>query len=125
MIIDEKYKEDDISGTIKTSKNDQLIMTTIPYDKGWQVYVDGKEVETEEVAGALVSFRIEDEGEHTLRFKYRSKAYNYGIIITCVCLVGFVFIVIFEKKLRRFKVVQAVFVVDTDNATSAEDHKQN
>lgn len=117
MIINEKYKEDDISGTITTSKDDQLIMTTIPYDEGWQVYVDGKKVETEEVAGALVSFRIDDEGEHTLRFKYRSKAFSFGIIITVICLTGFVLIVVFEKKLRRFSIVKTIFVVE-DNADS-------
>ena len=48
-----------------------------------------------------------------------------SILLIFFMIVDLVFIVIFEKKLRRFKVVQAVFVVDTDNATSAEDHKQN
>ncbi len=118
FIIDEDYKDDDIRGTIHTSKSNKTILTTIPYDKGWEVYVDGKKVETVEAVDALVSFEIEDAGDHTLRFVYRSSAFKIGIVITLASLAGFILIIIFEDKLKRLRFVKAVFVVEepeTDN----------
>ena len=112
LIYDEDYKEDDISGVITTYNNDQTIMTTIPYDEGWQVYVDGQQVDIEKAVGALISFKIDDAGEHTVRFLYRSSAFRYGIIITVASLVGFILIMIFERWLRRLKFVKFFFVVE-------------
>ena len=128
--LDEEFKNDDISGTLSTSANDQLIMTTIPYDEGWNVYVDGKKVELVEVADALVGFRIDEAGEHNVRFLYRSKYFNAGLVISAVSIVGFLIIVAFEKKIRSFKPVQYLLPVGEEptsslaNAESAVDTAQ-
>ncbi|MBQ8407264.1 MAG: YfhO family protein [Clostridia bacterium] len=111
LILDEEYEEHDISGTITTDNDGQLILTTIPYDEGWNVYVDGKKVEVTQAADALLSFTIEDSGEHTVRFKYRSKAYSAGLVITLICLAAFVLIIVFEKKLKRIAIVKRYFDV--------------
>lgn len=111
VTFDAEYEEDDLSGTITTSEDDQLILTTIAYDEGWNVYVDGKKVDTEKAADALISFRIDDAGEHTVRFKYRSKAFSFGLIITLICLAGFVFIIVFEKKLKKIPLIKRYFDV--------------
>ncbi len=111
QFIIEDYKEDDLKGKITTEKADQTILTSIPYDKGWEVYVDGKRVETTEALDALVSFKIDDAGEHTLRLKYSSSAFKAGLVIMLVSLSGFILIIIFEDKLRRLKLVKAFFVV--------------
>ena len=112
MIIDEGYKDDDIGGRITTLSDNRTILTTIPYDKGWEVYVDGERVETFEAVDALVSFKIDDAGEHTVRFLYRSSAFKVGIVITAISLAGFILIIIFEKKLKRLKLIRAFFVVE-------------
>ena len=120
MKIDEDYKEDDISGTITTANDDQLILTTIPYDEGWQVWVDGEKVEITEAADALVSFRIDDAGEHDIRFKYRSSAFSMGIIITLVSLAGFILIIIFEQKLKKLRLIKTFFVVEDRSVESGK-----
>ena len=112
MIIDEGYKDDDIGGMITTLSDNRTNLTTIPYDKGWEVYVDGERVETVEAVDALVSFKIDDAGEHTVRFLYRSSAFKVGIVITAISLAGFILIIIFEKKLKRLKLIRAFFVVE-------------
>ncbi|MBQ7829570.1 MAG: YfhO family protein [Clostridia bacterium] len=112
LVIDEEYKEDDIRGTLNTYRDDQVVMTTIPYDKGWQVYVDGEKVETFEVLDALIAFRVDDAGDHTVRFVYRSSAFKVGIVITIVAIAGFVLILIFERRLRKIKLVKEFFVVE-------------
>lgn len=114
MVMDATFENDDITGTITTKNDDQTIMTTIPFDKGWRVYVDGQEVETYETLDALVSFKIDDAGEHDIRFLYRSDAYNVGIVVTVVSLSGFILIIILEKWLKKIKLVKFFFVVEGD-----------
>ncbi len=112
MTLDEDYSEDDIRGTITTTKENQLIMTTIPYDEGWQVYVDGEKVNIVEAADALIAFHVEDAGEHSIRFVYRSNAFVYGLILTCVGIASFVCILIFEDKLKKLPLVKVLFTVE-------------
>lgn len=112
--LDEKYEEDDLRGTIKTSKDNQTVLTTIAYDEGWNVYVDGKRVEVKEACGALLSFNIEEKGEHEIRLVYRSSAFKVGMIVTVIGLAAFVLIIVFEKKLRRFRIVAFFFNVESD-----------
>ena len=109
LVIGEDYKEDDIKGTISTDNDDQLIYTTIPYDKGWQVYVDGKKVETFEISEAVVGFRIDNAGDHNVRLVYRSNAIVFGSIISLVSIAFFVLIVVFERRIRALPVVQNIF----------------
>ncbi len=119
MIIDEDYNDDDIKGTITTLSDNRTILTTIPYDKGWEVYVDGEKVETSEALNALISFEIDDAGEHDIRFLYRPATFKLGIAISAISIACFAFIVIFEKQLKKIKLIKAVFVVE-DNSPEGE-----
>ena len=111
MVISDNYKEDDIPGTITTSKDDQTVMTSIPYDRGWRVYVDGKQVETTEALGALVSFKIDDAGTHDIRFLYRSDAIIIGSTVSIVSISVFLLIMVFERWLKKLGIVRCFFVV--------------
>lgn len=111
LVLNGEYEEDDLSGKLKTSKNDQFILTTIAYDEGWNVYVDGKRVEVEEACGALLAFTVDTAGEHDIRLVYRSSAFKIGIIISATALAAFVLIIIFEKKLKKISFIAYYFDV--------------
>ena len=115
FVINEKYKEDDLRGTLKTDEDDQVIFTSIAYDKGWNVYVDGKKVDVFESCNALLTFKIDEAGDHEVRFLYRSTAYKVGIIVTLIGLAGFILIIVFEKKIYKIGIVAFFFRVD-DNS---------
>lgn len=114
-----KHTDDDIRGTLTTKENNRTILTTIPYDEGWKVYVDGKQIEIEKAVDALVAFEIEDAGEHEIRLVYRPTPIIAGFVISIVAIAGFVLIIVFEDKLRRLKISKAIFVVEepVDNTT--------
>ncbi len=97
-----EYTEDSMNGTFTASKEHELVMTTLAYDKGWKVYVDGEQVETYKVLGSLVAFYIDGAvGEtHTLKLIYRPNTFIIGLTISLISLGIFVLIIIFEKKLR-------------------------
>ena len=61
------------------------ILMTIPYDKGWTVYVDGKKTEIKRAAGMLISIDAE-MGSHHIRMKYTPPGRNAGIMISIITL---------------------------------------
>lgn len=74
-------------------KEDGLLYTSIPYDKGWTVYVDGKKVETHAFKDALLSFELSG-GSHDIIFEYSPTGLNIGIIITMMSILIIISIII-------------------------------
>ncbi|ERJ12023.1 YfhO family protein [Haloplasma contractile] len=76
----------DIDGNTITSKviNDQpLIMVyRIGYAKGWNVYVDGKKVESFPAHEGMLGFTLESTGEHEITMKYETPGLRNGIFIS-------------------------------------------
>lgn len=99
LIIDEKFSESDISGKVTVPEGNSSMFTTIPYDEGWNVYVDGKKVDIYENLNALIGFDI-TPGEHTVRFVYRSKYMVYGFILTLIGALIFLLICLLDKRFR-------------------------
>jgi len=74
------YTEDSFYGTIHVDEGQTLIYTSIPYDEGWRVKIDGTRVETTKILGALMGFHAEP-GDHTLEIEYRPNCVKYGLIL--------------------------------------------
>lgn len=101
-VIDEGYDNDHLTGSIKTTAANQTILTTIPYDTGWTVLVDGERVAYEKTLNSLISFEIETTGEHTLEFVYRPAALVLGSALSITSVAAFALLWIFEKNFRAF-----------------------
>ena len=91
-----EFKDTKITGTLSVATN-KTIFTSIPYDAGWNVYVDGKRVETLEVTETFLAFDVE-AGEHEIVMKYMPKEYVIGIILSCTGILLFVALIIIHKK---------------------------
>ncbi len=101
FVIDGDYKEDNLTGTIKTDKANVTILSTIAYDKGWQVFVDGKEVETYQTLDSLIAFDIEEAGEHSVEFKYMPKIYVTGAAVSIIGICIFAVLCCTDFVLKR------------------------
>lgn len=102
LVTNEKSTDDHIFGSMTTNKDNQTIMTTIPYDKGWKVYVDGKQVETYSVYGdSLMAFDIENEGEHDIEFKYMPDIYVITGIISAVSTLAFIGLIVLDYRKKK------------------------
>lgn len=73
-----------ISGQINMLQNDYLCFS-IPYDKGWSVFVDGKEVQIIELFNTFIGVKLE-KGTHTIEMKYIPQGFHLGIIISIIVL---------------------------------------
>ncbi len=98
-VISDNWKEDDFIGTYATLSNNTTVLTSLPYDEGWKIYVDGSEIEYKKALDALIAFDIEDAGEHTVRFKYAPKTFTLGLTISILSTILFIMIIIIEKPL--------------------------
>lgn len=106
MVFDSTWEDDHLTGTVKTTEANQLMYTSIAFDEGWKVTVDGKPVELIETAGALVAFTIEDAGEHTVELKYMPDTYVLGITASLLCLGIFLLLLILYPILRKMPVIK-------------------
>lgn len=69
-----------IEGTVK-GMSDGYFVTSVPYDKGFTVKVDGQTVKTEKVNKTFLGFRI-DAGWHHVKITYHAPGKKAGIIIS-------------------------------------------
>ena len=93
------YETGKIEGTIKAEK-DGMMMTSIPYDEGWQVYVDGEEVDTWIMLDGFLGTEME-KGEHVVQMVYHCPGVAKGIVITLLGIAGAIFVIRLEKKNRK------------------------
>ena len=93
-----KFEEDYIVGNITLEEQD-LVYTSIPYDKGWKVYVDGEEVETFALANSLLCFDA-PAGTHKITFKYVIPGFALGLTISSLSALGILISQIYGDKIK-------------------------
>lgn len=97
FVIDrDKTKGDVIEGSINV-KEDGYFKLSIPYDEGFEIYVDGEKTPYEVVNKSFIGFKIK-EGNHDIRIVYVSPLFKEGLVISCIGLVLFVGTVIYYRK---------------------------
>lgn len=95
----EEFSDTTIKGTITVNEN-SCLYSSIPYDKGWRVYIDGEEAETFEIGTAMLGTMIKP-GEHTVEYKYVPRGMTVGIIISGTTLAGVCGYLIYEKTKKK------------------------
>lgn len=108
------FDETDMSGTINVTNDNALLWTSIPYDEGWEIYVDGElmtytqvDEETEEVkkvgdivniGGGLIGIKVE-AGEHEIKLHYSPSGLSTGITFTVIGIAIAAVLIIYKKWL--------------------------
>ncbi|MDE6538563.1 MAG: YfhO family protein [Ruminococcus sp.] len=95
------FSDKKISGDIDVIQNGVLFLS-MPYEKGWTVYVDGEKTETFPVLNSMMGARV-SAGHHTITLKYMPEGLVTGVIVsgTAVILFGVVAFFDFRKRKRR------------------------
>ncbi len=74
-----------LTGTVDAG-NGGVLFTSIPYDEGWTVVVDGEECPVTKILGAFLSVRL-PAGTHTVEMKYFPRGLAAGSLISAAALV--------------------------------------
>lgn len=98
--VDKKQTEDNvIQGTIHVKK-DGWFITSIPYDKHFKIYIDGKETEIQKVNTAFLGCKIES-GNHEVKIIYHAPGTTTGKVLSLIGIAGFVLVLVQEKKNKK------------------------
>lgn len=90
-----------LEGNINVEKTG-LLYTSIPYEKGWSVTVDGKEANVISVGDAMCAVQL-TEGEHTVRFSYVPDGFKIGMLCNITALLILIFMSVCTSKKFRDK----------------------
>lgn len=115
----ESFDDTDIKGTV-TAAESCVLYTSIPYDKGWTIYIDGEKIdETDYVIleNTLLACNI-DSGTHTVEFKFKAQGLTLGFAISGIALIILLVFVLYKVVTRKKVAVTAVMQDDTADSDS-------
>ena len=92
-------KEHYLKGDINLAA-DKMLYTSLPYDEGWTVKVDGNTVPSENIVrigNALMGVKM-DAGQHEVEFSFMPKGLSTGFLLTVIGLCILIIIEILKKR---------------------------
>ena len=103
-----EFSDTNIKGTLTTS-GEKVIFTSIPYDKMWQVYVDGERVDTYKCVDSMLAFDVSSKDTHTyeIEMKYVPMQWYVGLIVTALGIVAFTACCLIERKIKLCRMKRA------------------
>ena len=91
-----EFSDTYIRGEVSVSDR-TVLMTTIPYDEGWTVYVDGVKTAYNNLEEAFILIDL-TPGDHIVEFRYWPVGLTAGIIISLAGLAAFHFVELTKRK---------------------------
>lgn len=92
---------DYINGNINVEEDGYFILS-IPYDKGFNIKLDGKEIDYELVDTSFIGFEI-NKGKHSISISYTAPFSNIAKIISIFSVIIYVGIIIFDWRSKNEK----------------------
>lgn len=99
MLEVEALEDGYVRGTIEMPA-DKTLFTSIPYDEGWKLKVDGEEADYYQIAGSFIGVDLE-AGLHTVEFVYAPRGLYPGIAIAVLCMFLLLVALRVEKYFRN------------------------
>ncbi|MDO5014351.1 MAG: YfhO family protein [Clostridia bacterium] len=84
---------------------DEVVLTSLPYDDGWQIYVDDKKIDKKEylkIDNALLAFKC-PSGQHRIKLKYFPQGVIIGDIVFVISLIALFLLSNYEKNRSKNK----------------------
>ena len=81
-------------------KNETSIFFTIPYDRGWSAYQNGKKIQIQQVQTGFMKIDV-PEGEGTITLSFIPKGFVAGASCSLIAIIVFIFYDIQRKKYSR------------------------
>ena len=80
-----------------TAKEGQIMMTSVPEEPGWTVWVDGKKQDYVTLFQAMIGIELEP-GEHTVKMQYTSPGLKLGLMLFGVGAVLAALLYVYDRK---------------------------
>lgn len=92
------WESDFLAGEITMGQAGRLILS-VPYEAGWRVLVNGKEMEGALFGGCLMAFDLEP-GEYRFEMKYVPEGSRAGIAVSAVSIAAFAIVSAIRRRKR-------------------------
>lgn len=92
-----EYNKEYIKTNINVQKQNQILYTSIPYDKGMTILVDGKKTTPTKIFDTLIGIELQ-KGNHVIEYIYTPRGLKEGIIISIIGIGLFIITEIKRKK---------------------------
>lgn len=97
--------EEEVLGTLTgkiavTDPENSLLYLAIPYDKNWQITVDGNKVQAKSVLGNFTGIEL-TSGSHQIKLHYQQRNFIVGILISVSVLLSVLFYQLIKYFTRR------------------------
>ena len=117
LLTIQKNSDSHLSGEV-TAMGDQRLLFTIPYDEGWMLFVDGKEVPLEKTASLFMSARL-DPGTHHYELNFWPKGLTKGVMISGGALATLIILsIILITKKKKNKLAEKFSTSSVQNLVS-------
>ena len=117
------FSDTEIKGKINVKKRGILYLS-IPYEKGWSVYVDGEKTNSVKVLHSMLGAEV-GAGEHEITLKYSPEGFSNGVIISGVSLAALLGLAAAEyvyRKNKKRRIAEAAVseIAETESAPIPE-----
>ncbi|MEI8217334.1 MAG: YfhO family protein [Eubacteriales bacterium] len=99
------YSDTHIEGSVQV-KDKNLFFTSIPFDKGWTIKVDGIKIEPQIFDKTFICFSLKT-GLHRISMDYISEGLVPGFIISLFCFFLIILIMNFERIRKYFSIIKS------------------
>ncbi len=102
QIITEVFEDNYIKGTVVT-KSDGILYTSIPFDKGWSVIIDGAEVSEDDIlqiGQAMLGVNI-TRGSHLVEFRYEAQGLKIGAAVSLITLLLLILMALINRSRHK------------------------
>lgn len=89
-----------MKGTVNITDDSTFMMTSIPFNMGWNVYVDGQAVDLYKVWDAFMAFPI-TPGQHDIEMVFVPEGWYFGLSISAFSIVMIIVLSIVENRRKK------------------------
>ena len=97
-----EFNETKMSGTFVADEN-EILFTSIPFDKGWNIYIDGEKVNDEDIisiSNAMLGVKVK-KGQHNITFEYSIPNTNIACVVS-ICIISLFALILVMHKKKKF-----------------------
>ena len=114
-----EFSDTKIKGIINVKRRGILYLS-IPYERGWSIYVDGKKVSTTKIFDAMLGAEI-GPGEHEIELKYFPDGLGKGIIISISATFLFILLVVAGNARKKHRKATPTSIIQNVSNNETED----
>lgn len=118
QLVITEYSSTKIKGTID-ALNDGFLFTSIPYEKGWTVKIDGEKILAEALNDAMLMVDLE-RGHHEIELNYVPYGLKQGAIISLMAIALFFFLLKYGQSQPDPEFIEPEVLKFTETETADE-----